>query len=232
MRAFDNVGDCSSDQVSFPSIHAVNKSGSEKLTATRLSRILARILRALYGIQPPSTEEHFTLASKFTQDLAEWREHISYLLDAGGSSAIFVKLVLRQRDVLKLAFWHAQILVHRPFLLKSFTALAGDGTGNEAMSRRKQEMEDNIRTCVRAATSIAEHIDQIDAVGEFYSTLFVGPDYWRLFMRARADSRLVHPILRVQRRCHHVCVCDPAKGGGTGDVPKRLPARLEVPRSY
>lgn len=155
-----------------------NKSSFEhlynhKLTASRLSRILARILRALYGIHTPSTEEHFSLASGFVRDLAEWREHISYLLDAGGSSAIFVKLVLRQRDVLKLAFWHAQILVHRPFLLKSFTSLAGDDADGEAMTRRKQEMESNIETCVSAATSIAEHINQIDAAGEFYSTLFV-----------------------------------------------------------
>ncbi|KAF6819670.1 finger protein [Colletotrichum plurivorum] len=184
---------------------------SAMVAQIKLSRILARILRALYGIRQPSTEEHFTFASGFMQDLTDWREHISYLLDAGGSAAIFVKLVLRQRDVLKLAYWHAQILVHRPFLLKSFTTLAGDGADGEATTRRKQEMEANIKTCVGAATNIAEHIDQIDAAGEFYSTLFFIPYYgfsavvilyvYAIQQRAEAPETYLSSF-RLASRCH------------------------------
>lgn len=152
----------------------ISLSSESKLTkSVRLSRILARILRALYGIHPRSTEEHFTLAAKFTEELSEWRRHISYLLDTDGSSALFVKLVLRQRDVLKLAFWHAQILVHRPFLLRSFTSLADYDLSSELRLSRQLEMQKNIRLCIDAATQITEHIDRIDAAGEFYSTLFV-----------------------------------------------------------
>ncbi|KAI8190720.1 hypothetical protein KHU50_008781 [Colletotrichum sp. SAR 10_65] len=125
---------------------------SGSVAQIRLSRILAPILRAFYGIRSPSTEEHFALAEKFSKELSEWRDRISYLLDAGGSSAIFVKLVLRQRDVLKLAYWHAQILVYRPFL--------------------QEQTQQNIKSCIDAAMSIAEHIGTIDAAGEFYSTLF------------------------------------------------------------
>ncbi|KPM39762.1 hypothetical protein AK830_g6819 [Neonectria ditissima] len=150
---------------------------SATVAQIKLSRILAAILRALYGIHPRSTEEHFTLAAKFTRELAEWREHISYLLDTDGSSAIFVKLVLRQRDVLKLAFWHAQILVHRSFWLKSFTSLANYGVNGELLSSRREEMQENIRICIDAAAQIIEHIDRIDAAGEFYSTLFFIPYY-------------------------------------------------------
>ncbi|KAF4975539.1 hypothetical protein FZEAL_7685 [Fusarium zealandicum] len=143
-----------------------------------LSRILARILRALYGIHPRSIEEHFTFAAKFTRDLAEWRQHISYLLDTDGSSAIFVKLVLRQRDVLRLAFWHAQILVHRPFLLKSFTSLTGyERRGGNLLPARQLEMQENIKICIDAATRIIEHIDHINSAGELYSTLFFIPYY-------------------------------------------------------
>ncbi|KAF6808231.1 finger protein [Colletotrichum sojae] len=184
---------------------------SAMVAQIKLSRILAHILRALYGIRQPSTEEHFTLASGFMQDLTEWREHISYLLDAGGSSAIFVELVLRQRDVLKLAYWHAQILVHRPFLLKSFTTLTSDGADGEATTRRKQEMEANIKTCVGAATNIAEHIDQIDAAGEFYSTLFFIPYYgfsavvilyvYAIQQRAEAPETYLSSF-RLASRCH------------------------------
>ncbi|KAM5386529.1 hypothetical protein ACJZ2D_000492 [Fusarium nematophilum] len=150
---------------------------SATVAQIKLSRILAAILRALYGINTRSTEEHFTLARKFTHDLAEWRQHISYLLDTDGSSAIFVKLVLRQRDVLKLAYWHAQILVHRPFLLKSFTSLANYGVNGELLSSRREEMQQNIKICIDAATQIIEHIDRIHAAGEFYSTLFFIPYY-------------------------------------------------------
>ncbi|KAH7123220.1 finger protein [Dactylonectria estremocensis] len=150
---------------------------SATVAQIKLSRILASILRTLYGIHPRSTEEHFTLAARFTRDLSEWREHISYLLDTDGSSAMFVKLVLRQRDVLKLAFWHAQILIHRPFLLKSFTSLANYGVNGDLLSSRPQEMKRNIQICIDAATQITEHIDHIDAAGEFYSTLFFIPYY-------------------------------------------------------
>ncbi|KAH0420187.1 hypothetical protein CcaCcLH18_14143 [Colletotrichum camelliae] len=144
---------------------------SGSVAQIRLSRILARILRAFYGIHTPSTEEHFGLADKFSKELAEWRDHISYLLDAGGSSAIFVKLVLRQRDVLKLAYWHAQILVYRPFLLKTFSAV--ESNDENLLSARQQQTRQKIKACIDAATSIAEHIGTIDAAGEFYSTLFI-----------------------------------------------------------
>ncbi|KAL6407205.1 finger protein [Ilyonectria robusta] len=150
---------------------------SATVAQIKLSRILSGILRALYGIHAPSTEQHFTLAAKFNGELSKWREDIAYLLDTDGSSAMFVKLVLRQRDVLKLAYWHAQILVHRPFLLKSFTSLANYGVNGELLSSRPQEMQQNIRICINAATQITEHIDRINAAGEFYSTLFFIPYY-------------------------------------------------------
>ncbi|KAK1525938.1 finger protein [Colletotrichum costaricense] len=55
------------------------------------SRIVARVIRSLYGIKSVSTEEHLTPAARFNQDLSEWREPISYLLDTVGSSALYVK---------------------------------------------------------------------------------------------------------------------------------------------
>lgn len=84
---------------------------------------------------------------------------------------IFVKLVLRQRDVLKLAYWHAQILVYRPFLLKTFSTV--DSNDETFLLARQGQTQQNIKSCIDAAMSIAEHISTIDAVGEFYSTLFV-----------------------------------------------------------
>ena len=43
-------------------------------------------------------------------------------------------------------------------------------------------MQENVNICIEAATNITEHIDQIHATGELYSTLFVGPrQIWLLW---------------------------------------------------
>ncbi|KAI8243107.1 putative transcriptional regulatory protein [Colletotrichum sp. SAR 10_96] len=182
---------------------------SGSVAQIRLSRILAQILRAFYGIRSPSTEEHFALAEEFSKELSEWRDHISYLLDAGGSSTIFVKLVLRQRDVLKLAYWHAQIL--------------------------------NIKSCIDAAMSIAEHIDTIDAAGEFYSTLFFIPYYgfsavvilyvYAIQQRAEAPEKYTL-CFQLASKCHSLYERNSVKGTLTqryGVVLQEL--RLEVLRN-
>lgn len=103
---------------------------------------------------------------------------MGYLLDTDGDTAIFVKLVLRQRDVLKLAFWHARVLIHRPFLLKTFASLAKYSKDNGGpLSSRAAELQKNVRLCLDAAMMILDHIDRIFAAGEFYSTLFVSLTY-------------------------------------------------------
>lgn len=86
---------------------------------------------------------------------------------------MFVKLVLRQRDVLRLASCHVQILINRPFLLKSFASSADPGASHEQGTTRQEEMQANTQRCVDAATQIIEHIDHIYGSGELYSTLFV-----------------------------------------------------------
>ncbi|KAF7558176.1 hypothetical protein G7Z17_g76 [Cylindrodendrum hubeiense] len=41
---------------------------------------------------------------------------------------------------------------------------------------KPQEMQENIKICIDAATHVIEHIDHIDAAGELYSTLFPSGD--------------------------------------------------------
>lgn len=139
----------------------------------RLCKIISRILRSMYGVKVPSTGEHLTLANKYMAELEAWREDISYLLDTDHNSAIFIPLVLRQRDVLKLAFWHAQILVHRPFLLKTFASLSGNKGNQDSITSQQKEIEKNVQVCISAAMQVVAYIDRIDAAGEFYNTLFV-----------------------------------------------------------
>lgn len=58
------------------------------LTAThdRLGRILSMILRDMYSIRPPSFLDRHTLAGKYSQQLRDWREHISVFLDTENSN--------------------------------------------------------------------------------------------------------------------------------------------------
>ncbi|KAK1655067.1 fungal-specific transcription factor domain-containing protein [Colletotrichum phormii] len=157
---------------------------SAPVAQIKLSRIVARVLRSLYGIKSCSTEEHLAFATRFNRDLSEWRDLISYLLDTAGPSALDVKLVLRQRDVLQLAYWHAQILVHRPFLLKSLSSISDSGheEGTEILRLRHEEIRMNLQLCVDAAIEITKHIHLINDAGELYSTLFVSY-YSRLSMQ-------------------------------------------------
>ncbi|KXH32491.1 finger protein [Colletotrichum nymphaeae SA-01] len=150
---------------------------SAPVAQIKLSRIVARVLRSLYGIKSVSTEEHLTLAARFNEDLSEWREPISYLLDTVGSSTLYVKLVLRQRDLLQLAFWHAQILVHRPFLISSLNSFSGHVQENGSGRLRYEGIRKNVQLCVDAAIKIVKHINHINDAGELYSTLFFIPYY-------------------------------------------------------
>ncbi|KXH59636.1 finger protein [Colletotrichum salicis] len=64
---------------------------SAPVAQIKLSRIVARVLRSLYGIKSCSTEEHLAFATRFNKDFSEWRDSISYLLDTAGPSALYVK---------------------------------------------------------------------------------------------------------------------------------------------
>lgn len=89
---------------------------------------------------------------------------------------MFIKLVLRQRDVLQLALCHAQILIYRPLCFLPFSSSMAEYEAtitSELQLARREQVHEYTKSCVDAATQIAEHIDRIDAAGELYSTLFV-----------------------------------------------------------
>lgn len=78
---------------------------------------------------------------------------------------MFVAIVLRQRDLLKLASRHAQILVHRPFL-ENCPILASHGNRHRQHAAqaltRSAEAGDNVGLCLNAASSIARLIHDIN----------------------------------------------------------------------
>ncbi|KAF7563420.1 hypothetical protein G7046_g734 [Stylonectria norvegica] len=139
----------------------------------KLSRIVANILKDFYGIRPRSTESQLKLAASYSTDLDEWRVGIKYLLDTTNyDSALFLPIFLRQRNVLNLAFWHAQILLHRPFLLNSFANLTNFSLHRNARSANAADIARNVQLCLDAAMQIVQLVDDISAGGQLYNAFW------------------------------------------------------------
>lgn len=85
----------------------------------KLSRLLDGILRDLYPIRPLSTKSRLALTSPYTIKLKQWYEEYDDFLNSRRiNAALLLPIYQRQRNVLNLAYWHATILAHRPFMLR------------------------------------------------------------------------------------------------------------------
>lgn len=145
---------------------------------------MANILHDLYSIRPPSTENQHKLAERYTKDLDAWRSSVAYLVDTDGvDPSLFQPIFLRQRNVLNLACWHAQILVHRPFLLNNFANLANLGKIRQMNPPQSAGIAvDHIQRCLDAAMSIVSKLEDLDASGQLYNT------YWVSFFFSRSPG--------------------------------------------
>lgn len=75
---------------------------------------------------------------------------------------MFVPIVQRQRNVLNLTYWHAVILVHRPFLLRGFVGSRGvQAETEEALPVDDQLTEDSVQQCVSSAMKTVNAINQM-----------------------------------------------------------------------
>lgn len=161
-----NDPDLQSNQMSLTSIPS-QSTMSGCIAHISLSRILANILGDLYGIRQPTFETRLDLSEAYEQELQNWRRELLYLVDTRGiDPAMFQEIFLRQRNVLNLAFWHAQILVHRPFLLSAFSGVKA------AQSDDNQRVGAHVRQCLNAALNIVDHVDRMNATGQIYKS------YW------------------------------------------------------
>ena len=126
----------------------------------RLSQIISLILRDLYAIRSPSLATRVTLSAKYSLQLTEWRRGLSKFLDADGfDPSLLIPLFQRQRNVLNLAYYHALILVHRPFLLSNFASLNNRNSRNRG-APGTPDMNKNVGECLEAATNIAVIVNE------------------------------------------------------------------------
>ncbi|WDK22665.1 fungal specific transcription factor domain-containing protein [Colletotrichum graminicola] len=134
----------------------------------KLSRIVSMILRDLYSIHPSSFSHRCARAAKYSQSLRHWRADISQLLDDGVNASLLIPIFQRQRNVLNLAYWHAMILTHRPFLLSNFARLQRNGKSRRRSVTHEDETEDSVRACLDAAMHIVETVNDLVQAGQLF----------------------------------------------------------------
>ncbi|KAF9880469.1 hypothetical protein CkaCkLH20_02423 [Colletotrichum karsti] len=134
----------------------------------KLSRIVSMILRDLYSIRPSSFSNRCALAAKYSQNLKHWRAELSQFLDDGINMALLIPIFQRQRNVLNLAYWHAMILTHRPFLLSNFARLQRNGKSRRHTSNHKDQADDSVKACLDAAMHVVDTVNDLIQAGQLF----------------------------------------------------------------
>lgn len=127
----------------------------------KLARILDGILRDLYPIRPLSTKDRLALTSPYTIKLKKWYDEYDDFLDNRRiNAALLLPIYQRQRNVLNLAYWHATILAHRPFLLRK---LERRQIGRNAAPNATIDdyVDVHISLCIDAAMSICNLVTEL-----------------------------------------------------------------------
>ncbi|KAI0378787.1 hypothetical protein F5Y04DRAFT_261051 [Hypomontagnella monticulosa] len=138
------------------------------LAQIKISRIIAVIIQEFYSLRTPSSKERVELATKFTNDLKQWRLDMSLLLDQqGASQSLLLPLFRRQRNVLNLAYWHTLLLIHRPFLLSNFANLSNYST-IRAKLPNYEAFENNVAQCLDAAMRITKIIEELETRNQLH----------------------------------------------------------------
>ena len=136
----------------------------------KLSVLIGRILRDMYGARRATTQAEESAAAQHGAELVAWRQEISSFLDSANVD-LLILIYQRQYTVLNLAFYHAQILLYRPFMIKYF----GASTGREKPPKDVPSDAINryIDICLTAATKIASIIRELCEKRRMYSMFWV-----------------------------------------------------------
>lgn len=153
------------------------------------------------------------LANKYNKDLKDWRSNLSRFLDAEAiDSSLLIPLYQRQRNVLNLAYFHAVLLVHRPFLLSNFAHLAHIDARPGYVSNI--DTSQNILECLEAAMGIVQIVDD----------LFQGSQIWKVFWFTQYYAFCAVVVLYIYRIQQHLI--DPGKCEGYFSAGQRCQAQL------
>jgi hypothetical protein len=173
----------------------------------RLAKILSHILHDLYSIRPPSLPVRVTLSAKYSENLLNWRQNLSQFLDAEGvDTSLLIPLFQRQRNVLNLAYYHALILVHRPFLLSNFASLNGCN-GSARGAPGTSDMDKNVAECLNAAMNITKIVNELTEGRQIFRAFWVSS---LLLGGSKLTEFQVHTIFCILCSGYFVCLHNPA----------------------
>ncbi|EMD63810.1 hypothetical protein COCSADRAFT_161189 [Bipolaris sorokiniana ND90Pr] len=148
-----------------PHAHSIMTAPVEHI---KLTRIVSLVLRDLYSIRPPSLGRRIELSAKYTADLHAWRNSLSGFLagsspQGGIESQSLIPIFQRQRSVLNLAYHHAILLIHRPFLLRDFASLTHMPTHPNwgTNPNKTYDTTPNIIACLEAAMAITRVVNDV-----------------------------------------------------------------------
>lgn len=141
----------------------------------KLSRLLDGILRDLYPIRPLSTRSQLALTSPYTAKLNQWyAEYEDFLDNHRINAALLLPIYQRQRNVLNLAYWHATILAHRPFLLRRLeNRQVGESSRSNAMIDK--DTDQHILLCINPAMNICELVTELIDANAMFKAFWVRP---------------------------------------------------------
>ncbi|KAJ5729721.1 uncharacterized protein N7483_004229 [Penicillium malachiteum] len=132
----------------------------------KLSVIVGRILRDMYGPHKATSQEEEAAAAQHGADLTRWRQEISGFLDSSNVD-LLILIYQCQYTVLNLAFYHAQILLYRPFLIKHFGNFVGQERSQNNV--RSETSNQYVDVCITAATNIAAVVHELCEKHRMYS---------------------------------------------------------------
>lgn len=186
----------------------------------KLTRIVSLVLRDLYSIRPPSLPLRIELSTKYTADLQVWRNSLSRFLtdsaDGGGiDSHLLIPIYQRQRGVLNLAYYHAVILINRPFLLRDFASLNHMPTNPAWGPTAGFDTSTNVAACLDAAMHIVRVVDDV----------FTSSDLFRAFWFTQYYAFCAVVVLYIYRIQQHIVT--PGTCEGFFDAGEKCQRQLE-----
>jgi hypothetical protein len=118
-----------------------------------------------------------TSAEKYRNELEQWRQEVASLLDFDFPSArptpqhsLFVR---KQSLALKLTFYHVMILIHRPFLLDTFSEIPSE----------RLKMKEHTQVCLDASMAICKIVGRLQERDRCFQALWVS-----LFIILKSES--------------------------------------------
>ncbi|KAH6660317.1 fungal-specific transcription factor domain-containing protein [Truncatella angustata] len=141
----------------------------------KLHRILGKVLRDIYSIQPVSATEQCIRSHKYLQEIREWRSIAPGFLQLDSKDVPpLIPIFQRQREVLKFTYWHAVIVTCRPLLLQSFTHRQQKPDNTRSIPR----IHEGVKECLHAAMLVVDSVIQMFESGRmfrsFWATCYYG----------------------------------------------------------